>query len=114
MRSGHISIHETGDGFLAIKSDKKLYKIDFKDLDYIQSYGDFVKVFSGDKMLITNETLKNIAKKLSRDFIRIHKGFVINLGKVKYIEGNQVFLDNQTLPVGLTYREELITIFNKK
>jgi DNA-binding LytR/AlgR family response regulator len=113
MRSGNNSIHETGDGFLSIKSDKKFYRIDFKDLDYLQSYGDFVKVFSGGKMLITNETLKNLAKKLPRDFIRIHKGFVVNLGKVKYIEGNQVFLENQILPVGLTYREELITIFKK-
>jgi DNA-binding LytR/AlgR family response regulator len=102
-------------GFIMIKSNKKLYKVALTDLKYIQSMGDFVKVHTGEKVFISSETLKNISSQLpEKQFIRIHKSYIISLEAVKYIEGNQVKIDDEYLPIGLTYKEDLLRALDIK
>ncbi len=40
-------------------------------------------------------------------FIRIHRSYLIAVSKIDYLEGNQVFIKSQILPVGRQYKEEL-------
>lgn len=95
--------------FLMIKSNKKLFKVQFMDIKYIQSMGDFIKVFTKEKVFISSDTLKNIITQLPKsEFIRIHKSYVISLNAFKYIEGNQVIIGDETLPIGLTYKDALL------
>lgn len=100
--------------FIVIKADKKLYKLDFDDIHYFNSTGDYVKVFTKQgKVIITNETLRNIEAGLPVHlFIRVHKSFIVSVKSIRYIEGNQVMVDTTTIPIGLTYKEELISKFN--
>ncbi len=95
--------------FLLVKADKKLHKIDFRNIRYFRAIGDYVKVYTADKVLITSETLKNIEDQLpSSQFIRIHKSFIVSLEAIRYMEGNQLRIGEEMLPVGLTYIEKLI------
>jgi DNA-binding LytR/AlgR family response regulator len=100
--------------FIVIKADKKLYKLDFDDISYFNSTGDYVKVFTKQgKVIITNETLRNIEAGLPVHlFIRVHKSFIVSVKSIRYIEGNQVMVDTTPIPIGLTYKEELINKFN--
>ncbi|WP_024770113.1 LytR/AlgR family response regulator transcription factor [Aquimarina macrocephali] len=89
-----------------VKSDKKLIKVPFKDIQYIEAYGNYIKIFT-DTMILTPNTLSDFFDKLPKeDFIRIHKSFVINFNELKLIEGNQLILNNTTtLPIGKSYRK---------
>jgi DNA-binding LytR/AlgR family response regulator len=100
--------------FIVIKADKKLYRLDFDDISYFNSTGDYVKVFTKQgKVIITNETLRNIEAGLPvHIFIRVHKSFIVSVKSIRYIEGNQVMVDATAIPIGLTYKEELINKFN--
>lgn len=100
--------------FIVIKADKKLYKLDFDDILYFNSTGDYVKVFTrSGKVIITNETLRNIETGLPAHlFIRVHKSFIVSVKSIRYIEGNQVMVETTAIPIGLTYKEELINKFN--
>jgi DNA-binding LytR/AlgR family response regulator len=106
-------VHKEQD-FIVIKADKKLYKLDFADISYFNSVGDYVKVFTKQgKVIITNETLRNIEMSLPAElFIRTHKSYLVSIKAIRYIEGNQVMVDNISIPIGLTYKEELINRFN--
>lgn len=96
-------------GFFVVKADKKLHKIALDDILYFKSIGDYVKVFTKDKVLITNETLRNIEQAVpSAKFIRLHKSYIVSLAAIQYLEGNQVKAGDELLPVGLTYREKLL------
>ena len=95
--------------FIMIKSNKKLYKVAFSSIQYIRSMGDFIKIFTAEKVYISSDTLKNIETQLPKNqFVRIHKSYLISLNAVKYIEGNQVIISDEILPVGLTYKDTLL------
>lgn len=99
--------------FLSIKSDKKIYRIKLEDILYVQSYGDYTKIITDDKTLISHETLKSLELTLpSRLFIRIHKSYLISMAKVQYLEGNMVKIGEIQLPIGYTYREDVLSKIN--
>jgi DNA-binding LytR/AlgR family response regulator len=101
-------------GFIMIKADKKLYKINFDEISYFNSIGDYVKVVGKQgKIIITNDTLKNIESFLpDKLFVRIHKSYLVSISSIRYIESNHVMVDNYSIPIGLKYKENLITKFN--
>ena len=104
-----------GEEFLFIKADKKIFRIEVTDIDYIQSYGDYVKIHHGADCTVAHETLKNLEDRLlPSSFLRIHKSYLINLSKINYIEGNVLVLGNNELPVGPSYRETLLKKMGSK
>ncbi len=95
--------------FLFIKSDKKTIKINISDIYYIEGLGDYIKLYLGDKKLVTNLSMKKIENLLPVDqFYRIHKSFIISLDKIELIEGNMVKINNTKLPVGNSFRQDFM------
>ncbi len=100
--------------YLMIKSDKRIYKINIDELYYVQSYGDYVKIHTREKVIIASETLKNMVDLLRAHCIRIHKSYLVNRTAIKYVEGNQVNIHNTMLPIGQKYRDEFLKTFNER
>lgn len=98
----------SADGFLLLKSDKKVYKVNFGDIFYMQSLGDYIKVFTSGKCIVVHDTIKNMVEQLPESkFIRVHKSYVIAIDKIQFIEGNQVKVSDEMIPVGLSFRDDL-------
>lgn len=92
-----------------VKTDKRMEKIIFDDITYLESMQNYVIIHVNDGKLITHSTLKAICETLpGEQFIQIHKQYVINHRQVTAIEGNQVVIGNKTLPISRTYREEVM------
>ncbi|MFI5452671.1 LytR/AlgR family response regulator transcription factor [Pedobacter sp. UC225_61] len=91
---------------ISIKSDKKHVLIKLNDIYYLESLGNYVKVWGDLNFLLTPRTLSSFEEQLpSEVFIRIHKSFIINKKFVHYMEGNMIFLkNNQQIPVGKNYK----------
>lgn len=103
---------ETPDHIL-LRSNKKVYRVSFHEILYLQSLGDYVQVYflseGQQKMLIVHDTLVNLFKLFPQDnFVRIHKSYCVALNKIEYIDGNQIFIKDQPFPVGLNYKEALM------
>ncbi len=108
------SISRQDDNVLVIKSDKKIFRIPYAEVHFIESLRDFVRIHTDDGAIISSDTLKGLMDTLPEiTFIRIHKSYIINLGKVDFLEGNQISLGNKKLPVGQSYREEINKKFNR-
>ncbi|MFK8059249.1 MAG: LytR/AlgR family response regulator transcription factor, partial [Polaribacter sp.] len=91
-----------------VKSDKKIIKLNLEEIYHIEAYGNYVKIYA-DKMILTPQTLSDFLEKLSDDFIRIHKSFIINFKYLKMIDGNQIILQNDTkLPIGKSFKKDLL------
>ena len=96
-------------GSILIKADKKLYKVDFQDITHLEAYGDYVKVFTKEKMLLTKERLAVLEAQLPPAlFFRIHRSYVVSLAAIAFIEGNTVQVGNAKLPVSPPLREGLL------
>ncbi|MBO9613131.1 MAG: response regulator transcription factor [Dyadobacter sp.] len=91
---------------LYIKSDKKLVQMQLDDVYYLESLGNYVKVWGRDHFLLTQRTLGSFEEQLPADaFIRIHKSFILNKKFVHYIEGNMIrLLNGKVLPLGKTFK----------
>jgi DNA-binding LytR/AlgR family response regulator len=101
--------NETASNFIFVKSDKKIIKINLEDISHIEAYGNYVKIYT-DKMILTSQTLSDFLDKLSDDFLRIHKSFIINFNHLKLIDGNQIILQNEAkLPIGKSYRKAVLS-----
>ena len=98
-----------------LKSDKKIHKVDLENIHYIEAIGDYMKVVTDSGQLIVNETMKKLQEELpARSFIRVHKSFIISRNKIKYIEGNYVQVEGKSIPIGATYRNDVLASIDKK
>ena len=101
------------DQFLMVKSNKTLYKISMDNILFIEAYGDYVKVYLEDKMIMTNATFTSVFESLPRyTFIRTHKSFAINFKKMNSISGNQVMIKTHKIPIGQKYRTDFLNFVN--
>jgi len=91
-----------------VKSDKKIIKVDVDEIQYIEAYGNYIKIFT-EEMILTPQTLTDFLEKLPDDFIRIHKSFVINFNTLKLIDGNQIVLQSGAkLPIGKSFKNAVL------
>lgn len=91
-----------------LKVDKRMVKVQFDDIIYIESLKDYVCIKTKTEKLINHNNLVSIAEHLPPEqFVRIHRSFIINLDKVKAIEGNCIEIDGKLLPIGRNYQKSI-------
>ena len=99
---------ETSEYFF-IKADNKLIKINYDDILYIEGMQNYVSVHTRDKKYITYLTFKSIEEHLpSAGFIKIHKSYIVSIGKIDSIEGNFVRIGTHELPISRASKEEVL------
>ena len=107
-----------GTDFIFVKADKKLVKINYSDIIYIEGLKDYVIIRMDKSRVITLQTMKSLEDKLpALQFKRIHRSYIVSIDKINAIVGNmvEVIEKNQPkhLPIGKNYRDELLQIINK-
>lgn len=91
-----------------IKDNKKHHQVKLNDILFTEAYGNYVKIYLKDKMIITHQTLSSIEELLPRnDFIKVHKSFIIAKNKIVLIEGNLIHIQQHKVPVGKMYRQNI-------
>lgn len=94
------------EGQLFVKVDKRHQQVRFADIQYLESYGNYVKIWTNKDCLLTASTLSKFLADLPAGFLRIHKSYVIRTNEIDYVEGAMVVLrSGKTLPVGKSYRK---------
>ena len=94
--------------WIAIKEGKRLYKLNASEIHYIQAYGDYIKIFTSDKVYVPKLKLQDFYDQLPSYFLQVHRSFVINLNEVEYIEGNHLELKNNKIPISNTFKQSLL------
>ncbi len=90
------------------KANGITHKIMLSNIHYIQSYGNFIKIFTDEKVYLTAETMKNIENTLSEsNFIRVHKSYLVNTEHIEKILSNSLFVAGTEIPIGNTYKQIL-------
>ncbi len=91
-----------------VKEDGDWIRIDPRDVQYAQSLGNYVRIFTTRQNHLISITTTELEQKLpAARFMRIHKSYIIALDKVTKYSNNSVTIGNTELPVGITYRREL-------
>lgn len=98
-----------------IKSNGKFVKVNFSDITYIKGMKDYLKIHTAGSRLVTHQTMSEMEKLLpAKQFIRVHKSYIIALSHIKSIYGNSIEMEEVTIPVGITYKDKVMHLINKK
>jgi len=90
--------------FIFLKVDKKLIKIKFEDIFFIESLKDYIKVFTKSGEYLAHKSLSGITEELPKtQFLRLHRSFTVALDKIQALEGNSVLVTNKRIPIGRKY-----------
>jgi len=94
----------TEKSFIFLKVDKKLIKIKFEDIFFIESLKDYIKVFTRSGDYLAHKSLSGITEELpSNQFLRLHRSFTVALDKIQALEGNSVLVEDKRIPIGRKY-----------
>lgn len=92
-----------------LKQDSKLVKVLFADILYVEALKDFSKVFLKEKVLLASAHLKLMEDLLPPSrFLRVHRSYIVALQAITAVNGNVVEIGKQEIPVGTTYKDELM------
>ena len=103
------SIEEKDKEHLFIKADNKLVKIFYNDILFIEALQNYVCIHTLSKKYITYLTIKSVEEFLPADrFIKTHKSFIIAASKIESIEGNNILVGTQHIPISRNMKEEVV------
>jgi len=100
--------------FIFFKADKKIHKYYFTDILFIEGSGNYVKIHTlNEKPLVVLDKLTELQNKLpKKQFIRVHKSFIINVSHIQKIEGNMVAIRDKSIPISSTFKQSIEEIIN--
>jgi DNA-binding LytR/AlgR family response regulator len=103
-----VEKEQTGRTFMTIRADRKLYKINYDDLIYIEGQRAYVTFHTTQKKITALISMKELEEKLPADqFIRIHKCFIVSIKYLESLEGNMIEIGGKKLAVGSSYRNQV-------
>ena len=100
-------IHQSRD-YLFIKSEYRIIRINFKDIKYIESKREYVKIYlEGNEPIKSLMSMKKMEETLPENiFMRVHRSFIVNLDKITIVERNRIVFDNKVyIPISENYGE---------
>jgi len=103
--------------FVKTESKGKLLKINLADIDFIESMKNYMVIHIGGQKTFVYTSMKELEERLpKKQFIRVHKSFIIPISRITGIEGNLLRLKNVTaeILIGENYKAELMEIIRGK
>lgn len=97
-----------GDDHIFLKIDKQLVQVLIKDILYIESRKDYVKVFTTTEEYLCHQTLTDITGRLSPGkFFRLHRSYTVALDKIGLYRDNCVHIAGKVIPVSREHRQQI-------
>lgn len=101
-------------GFIYLKSDRKILRVYLKDIRFISGMKDYVMVHTTQDRIMTAMNLKTIFEQLPQNqFARVSKSHLINVHYLESVDGDEINLGSDKIPLGKTYRDDFINRFIK-
>jgi DNA-binding LytR/AlgR family response regulator len=105
----------TSPGYIFVKSDYQIIKIDLSDISMIEGMDDYVKIFTSKKMILSNITMKEILSRLpSPDFTRVHRSFIVSLSHIESVRNKRIKIGEKFVPVGDSYADGFYRLLGEK
>lgn len=96
-----------------IKADGKFIRLNYHDILYIESVGDYVRYFTPAKHYLTHSTLKAVEEKINpKHFMKVHRSYIVNMSKIKDIQDNSILIESKVIPISKAMKPVVMTRIN--
>lgn len=93
---------------IKIKDGHETHLIPPKEIMYIESVGEYVRFHTQNKKIIALGSLKKLQKELPKNYLQVHRSFIVNSGFMTSFSNSQIVLmGGMIIPVGRTFRDNL-------
>lgn len=114
QKAAPLGYSEGREEFIFIRSGIKNHKVLLKDILYIESLKDYIKITLSDRYITSKYKISDIETELdSAIFLRIHRSFIINVTKITAFTLNDIEVAGQEIPIGASYRDEVMAFLEK-
>lgn len=100
--------------FMFVRSDRKMIKINYDAIRYIESYSDYLKIHTATETIVTRETITAIEAKLPRrQFLRIHRSYIIAIQHIESFTNEHISIHKQALSISRSYKKDVLEQLEK-
>lgn len=97
---------------MVVRDGSRLVQISFDRLLFLEAESNYTRLVCTDRSLLTLASLKQLAESLPDEFMRVHRSYIVNTQHIHQIEGTTIKIGEHKVPVGETYREEVLKRFS--
>ena len=99
---------------LFVKTEYRLEKMDIASILFIEGMGDYRRIHTISKRIMTLQTFKELEIELElTSVVRIHKSYMVNVKHIESIERERVSIAGQLFPISDTYKDLFYQRLNK-
>jgi DNA-binding LytR/AlgR family response regulator len=95
-----------------IRTDGRYLRLPFDDIQFIENMGDYVKISTHKHVHVVHTTMRSLEEKLGSEFLRVHRSFIVHLGKILDIEESNLVIGGKVIPISRTNKAELMNRLN--
>jgi DNA-binding LytR/AlgR family response regulator len=99
--------------FLYFRTERKMVKVFFRDILYVEGLKDYIKIVTDAKPIVTKYVLSTLEEMLPADeFLRIHKSYIVAINKIDSYNADMIQVAKHELPIGRLYKFDVTRILN--
>ena len=100
---------DVNSNFMFVRSERRMRKIDFNKIIYVESFSDYLKIHLASETIITRETISAIEAKLPHEyFMRIHRSYIVAIFNISSYTNELININKKALPISRSYKNEVI------
>jgi len=104
---------EPAQPFLYLRVDRKMVKVLFNDILYIEGLRDYVRLFTNSKVIVTKHLLSSLEEMLPSDgFIRVHRSYIVSISKIDSFNSDTIEIGKKELPIGRLFKHDVSKLLN--
>lgn len=117
--SEHLSLptkddhKEPANSFLYFRTERKMVKVFFHDILFIEALKDYIKIVTQNRIIVTKYVLATLAELLPADeFLRIHKSYIVAISKIESFNADSIHIAKHELPIGRLFKFDVMRALN--
>ncbi len=110
-RAETMTEEKRSDSFVYFRADRKMVKVTLKDILYIESMKDYVKIFTDSGTIITKQSISSVEEMLpEKEFTRVHRSYIVSLSRIRTFTNELIEIDKAEIPIGKLYRNGVMKV----
>lgn len=109
------SVGNIEDEYIFVKSDRRYFKVNLKEILFIEGLKDYVIIQLAEQRIITRMNLKTMHELLPKStFLRINRSYIVNNTHIDSFDNNDIFIQKYEIAIGSFYRDSFFEEFVSK
>ena len=105
----YITIKGEEEEPISFRVNRRNVNIAPSKIKYFESFGDYIKIFCEEEVMVIHSTMKELESSLPENFLRTHRKYIVNKNRIQSFNSTDLDIEGIKLPIGKSYKDILIS-----